>query len=236
MDRSNSVSSNASTGSRSGSSAPFAYQTRLLERTSSRSGAGPLSRSNSQSNINLLTNTTGSSVGSVTPRRWTSVHRVGNSLDLVRGKWEERSREPEAMLDATPSSSPTKDTSRSNTTNLACYGNDQSNIDLLTNTTGPSVGSVTPKRWTSVHRVGSSLDLVRDKWEERSRESEALLDDTPSSSPTKDTSRSNITNLACYGNDLHCIRSTGFGRPTPYSNEPHFSNWDNKYTKVPQFK
>jgi hypothetical protein len=155
MDRSNSY--NASTGSMSGSSAPFAYQTRLLERTSSRSGAGPLSRSNSQSNINLLTNTTGSSVGSVTPRKWTPVHRVGNSLDLVRGKWEERSREPEAMLD-----------------------------------------------------------------------------DTPSSSPTKDMSRSKITDLACYGNDLHCIRSTCFGRPTPYFNEPHFRDWDNKYTEVPQ--
>ena len=224
MDRSNSVSSNASTNSRSGSSAPFAYQTRLLERTSSRSGAGPLSRSNSQSNINSLTNTTGSSVGSVTPRRWTSVHRVGNSLDLVRGKWEERSREPEAMLDDdTPSSSPTKDTSRSNITNLACYGNDQSNTNLLTNTAGSSVGSVTPRRWTSVHRAGSSLDIVRGKWEERSREPEAMLD-ASSSSPTKDTSRSNITNLACYGNDLHCIRSTYFERPTPYSNEPHSSN------------
>jgi Ras GTPase-activating-like protein IQGAP2/3 len=117
MDRSNSVSSNPSTGSRSGSSAPFAYQTRLLERTSSRhgSGGGPLSRSNSQSNINILTNTTGSSVGSVTPTRWSSVHRVGNSLDLVRAKWEERSRE---LSDDTPSSSPTKDTSKSNVTNL----------------------------------------------------------------------------------------------------------------------
>ena len=157
MDRSNSVSSNASTGSRSGSSAPFAYQTRLLERTSSRSGAGPLSRSNSQTNINLFTNTTGSSTESVTPRRWTSVHRVGNSLDLVRGKWEERSREPEAMLD-----------------------------------------------------------------------------NTPSLSPTKDTSRSNINNLACYGNDLYCIRSTCSERPTPYSNEPHFSNWDSRRTCNPQ--
>ena len=47
MDRSNSVSSKASTDLRS--SSPFAYQTRLLERTSSRSGAGPsLSRTGSQ--------------------------------------------------------------------------------------------------------------------------------------------------------------------------------------------
>ena len=157
MDRSNSLSSNTSTGSRSGSSAPFAYQTRLLERTSSRhgSGAGPLSRSNSQSNINFSPNTTSSSVGSVTPTRWSSVHRVGNSLDLVRAKWEERSREQ--------------------------------------------------------------------------------LDDTPSSSPIKDSSKSNISNFACYRNGLHCIRSTFFGRPTPYLNEPHFSNWNNN-TKISRFK
>lgn len=122
MDRSNSVSSNASASSRSGPSAPFAYQTRLLERTSSRhgSGASSLSRSNSQSSISLLTNTTGSSVGSATPMKRTSVHRVGNSVDLVRAKWEERSRE---LLDDTPSS-PVKDTSKSNITNLACYVND----------------------------------------------------------------------------------------------------------------
>ena len=155
MDRSNPMSSNASTGPKSSSSAPFAYQTRLLERTSSRSGAGPLSRSNSQSSINLLTNTTGSSAASVTPRRWTPAHRVGNSLDLVRGKWEERSRE-------------------------------------------------------------------------------AMLDDTPSSSPTKDTFRSNIINLPCYKNDLHCTRSTSYGGPTRYSNEPHFNDWDHKCTKVSQ--
>ena len=157
MDRSNSVSSNASTGSRSSSSAPFAYQTRLLERTSSRSGAGPLSRSSSQSNINLLTNTTGSSVGPVTPRRWTPAHRVGSSLDLVRGKWEERSRE--AMLD----------------------------------------------------------------------------DNTPSSSPTKDTlSKSNTINLPVYVNCSHRTRSTYSGRPTRYSNEPHFNDWDNKHTQISQ--
>ncbi|KDR83761.1 hypothetical protein GALMADRAFT_236120 [Galerina marginata CBS 339.88] len=116
MDRSNSVSSTASNGasngSRSGSSAPFAYQTRLLERTSSRSGGTSLSRSNSQSSIGILTNTTGSSAGSVTPRRWTPSHRVGNSLDLVRGRWEERSRDAllEDTLNSTPS--PTKEPSR----------------------------------------------------------------------------------------------------------------------------
>lgn len=156
MDRSNSMSSNSSTGSRPSSSAPFAYQTRLLERTSStRNGASSLSRSNSQSSINLLTNTTGSPVGSVTPRRWTPAHRVGSSLDLVRGKWEERSRE-------------------------------------------------------------------------------AMLDDTPSLSPTKDASRSNKINPPFYESDLRCPRSTCFGRPTCYSNELHFNDWDNNYTKVSQ--
>lgn len=109
MDRSNSLSSNASSGSRSGSSAPFAYQTRLLERTSSRSGTNSLSRSNSQSSISLLTNTTGSSVGSVTPRRWTPSHRVGNSLDIVRGRWEERSREALSEDAHHPTTSPTRE-------------------------------------------------------------------------------------------------------------------------------
>lgn len=44
---------------------PFAYQTRLLERTSSRSEPRP---------------------------RWTPSHRIAASLDTVRGKWEERAR------------------------------------------------------------------------------------------------------------------------------------------------
>ncbi|KAF8165362.1 IQ domain-containing protein-containing RasGAP [Crassisporium funariophilum] len=123
MDRTNSVSSNVSNGSKSGSSAPFAYQTRLLERTSSRSGSGTLSRSNSQSSINLLTNATGSSsTGSVTPRRWTPSHRVANSLDTVRGKFEERSRE--ALLDDpfNLASSPTKDVSGSQTPSSSTSG------------------------------------------------------------------------------------------------------------------
>ncbi len=104
MDRSNSLSSDTLSGSRSGSSAPFPYQTRLLERTSSRSGAQSLSRSNSQSStFSLLTNTTGSSVASVAsvaPRRWTSTHRVTSSLDAMRGRREDRIREalPEEEL------------------------------------------------------------------------------------------------------------------------------------------
>ncbi|KAF8974759.1 hypothetical protein BDZ97DRAFT_1911911 [Flammula alnicola] len=108
MDRPNSIPSTPSNGQRSGSSAPFAYQTRLLERTSSRSSANSLSRSNSQSGISILTNTTGSSVASVAHRRWTPSHRPANSLDAVRGRWEERSRE--ALLeDHNLSSSPSKE-------------------------------------------------------------------------------------------------------------------------------
>ncbi|KAJ7129697.1 ras GTPase-activating protein [Mycena epipterygia] len=70
----------------------FGYQTRLLERTASRSGGGLLSRSNSQSG-SILSQPTGSSATPATTRRWTPSHRVTNSLDTVRGKWEDRARE-----------------------------------------------------------------------------------------------------------------------------------------------
>ncbi|KAF8897516.1 ras GTPase-activating protein [Infundibulicybe gibba] len=86
MERSNSASSKTPS-----SPGPFAYQTRLLERTSSRGGGGSLSRSNSQSSgMSILTNPTGSSSSSSTARRWTPSHRVGASLDHSRGKWDER--------------------------------------------------------------------------------------------------------------------------------------------------
>ena len=86
MDRSNSISSNSSDGSRASSYDPFPYQTRLLERTSSLRSTGSLSRSNSQ--------TASNSHGGAPPttRRWTPTHRIGTSLDVVRGKWEERVR------------------------------------------------------------------------------------------------------------------------------------------------
>ncbi|KAH9482628.1 Ras GTPase-activating-like protein rng2 [Psilocybe cubensis] len=132
MDRSNSLSSsssNAHNGSRPASSGPFAYQTRLLERTSSRGGSSSLSRSSSQSSISILTNSTGSSVGSVVPRRWTPSHRVGNSLDAVRGKWEERSRESyiEDVLNA--SSTPTKEPLRSRSHSVANNTNASATFD-----------------------------------------------------------------------------------------------------------
>ncbi|KAF5393827.1 hypothetical protein D9757_000036 [Collybiopsis confluens] len=109
MQRSDSASSNASnlsSSSRPGSSSgPFAYQTRLLERTSSTS-RGSLSRTGSQSSGNILTsNQTGSSSSSSATRRWTPGHRVANSLDAVRGKWEERAREN--AVDDSPAMSPT---------------------------------------------------------------------------------------------------------------------------------
>ena len=114
MDRANSVSSN---GQRP-NPGTFAYQTRLLERTSSqRSTASTLSRSSSTSSRAFQSPTsTGSSGTHTVTRRWTPSHRSGTSLDFVRGKYEERAK-TEAILegkydpsDATDdtASSPTK--------------------------------------------------------------------------------------------------------------------------------
>ncbi|KAJ7781245.1 ras GTPase-activating protein [Mycena metata] len=105
----------------------FGYQTRLLERTSSRSGGGGLlSRSNSQSTggMSILTQPTGSSTTPAT-RRWTPSHRVTNSLDTVRGKWEDRVREAsneEPGVSSPPGvrvSSPTSFTGSSTSSGLA---------------------------------------------------------------------------------------------------------------------
>jgi Ras GTPase-activating-like protein IQGAP2/3 len=94
MDSSSSKTHNASPIPKSGSSSgPFAYQTRLLERTSSRGSGSSLQRNNSQSGIGILTNTTGTPGPSASPRKWAPSHRVGNSLDAVRGRWEERVKE-----------------------------------------------------------------------------------------------------------------------------------------------
>ena len=84
-------------GQRPTTGAPFAYQQRLLERTSS-TRSGTLSRSGSQSSSNvLLSNPTG------TPnRRWTPGHRAGTSLDVVRSKWEERTRTESFTEEHTP--------------------------------------------------------------------------------------------------------------------------------------
>ncbi|KAF4574634.1 hypothetical protein EYR36_005982 [Pleurotus pulmonarius] len=93
---------------RSDSTGPFAYQTRLLERTSSR--AGSISRNNSTPHKDLLSNLTGSSNGTPTnTRRWTPTHRVGHSLDAIR-KWEERAKTEttDEALHIPRSTSPTK--------------------------------------------------------------------------------------------------------------------------------
>ncbi|KAG6810418.1 hypothetical protein H0H92_011957 [Tricholoma furcatifolium] len=111
MDRSNSTSSNASTSSKVNSSGSFAYQARLLERTSSKGGGSSLSRSNSQSGIGILANPTGSSTPVVT-RRWT--HRSATSLDATRGLWEERAKEAIGDENTTPQS-PTRDMETSRT-------------------------------------------------------------------------------------------------------------------------
>ncbi|OAX43512.1 hypothetical protein K503DRAFT_765843 [Rhizopogon vinicolor AM-OR11-026] len=77
----------------------FAYQTRLLQSTS-RSSTHSLSRNSSISPrpTSLISPaTTGSSSSSPIPRRWTSSHRPGASLDTVRGKWEERARAEAAL-------------------------------------------------------------------------------------------------------------------------------------------
>jgi Ras GTPase-activating-like protein IQGAP2/3 len=89
MDRTNSVPSN---GQRPAPGlGTFAYQTRLLERTSSqRSTTSTLSRSSSASSRAFQSPTsTGSSGAHTTTRRWTPTHRSGTSLDLVRGKLDE---------------------------------------------------------------------------------------------------------------------------------------------------
>lgn len=85
MERSNSSSSNDATSTpntRSTSSVnPFAYQTRLLERTAS------LSRSNSlSSRFPPLPN---APISPVT-RKWNPSHRLSASTDSMRLKWEER--------------------------------------------------------------------------------------------------------------------------------------------------
>ncbi|KAH7887756.1 ras GTPase-activating protein [Phlebopus sp. FC_14] len=110
MERSNSISSlasNASTRSRD-STSPFAYQTRLLERTgtSSRTGLGSLSRNTSLST--RVPTSASDTADTVSNRRWTPSHRAGSSLEVVRGKWEERAR-AEAAVEGHRSTSPTKD-------------------------------------------------------------------------------------------------------------------------------
>ena len=98
MDRANSVPSNSQRPA--SNPGTFAYQTRLLERTSSqRSTTSTLTRSSSSSSRAFQSPTsTGSSGTHATTRRWTPSHRSGTSLDLVRGRLEERAK-AEAILE-----------------------------------------------------------------------------------------------------------------------------------------
>ncbi|KZT24523.1 ras GTPase-activating protein [Neolentinus lepideus HHB14362 ss-1] len=107
MDRSNSDSASSPfpNGPKNGSTpGPFAYQQRLLERTSSRGSNGSLARSGSISNLGVLGNPTGGSTTPSSTRRWTPSHRVSNSLDAVRNRWEERAK-PENAAESRPGAS-----------------------------------------------------------------------------------------------------------------------------------
>lgn len=98
MDRVNSVPSNSQRPA--SNLGTFAYQTRLLERTSSqRSTTSTLTRSSSSSSRTFQSpSSTGSSGTHAATRRWTPSHRPGTSLDLVRGRLEERAK-TEAILE-----------------------------------------------------------------------------------------------------------------------------------------
>ena len=98
MDRANSVPAN---GQRPVSKTTILpYQTKLLERTSSqRSTTSTLSRSSSASSRAFQSPTsTGSSGTHTATRRWTPSHRAGTSLDLMRGRLDERAK-AEAILE-----------------------------------------------------------------------------------------------------------------------------------------
>ena len=110
MDRANSAPSN---GQRPAlNPATFAYQTRLLERTSSqRSTTSTLSRSSSASSRAFQSPaSTGSSGTHTATRRWTPSHRSGTSLDLVRGRLEERAKTETIPEDRRDPSDATDDT------------------------------------------------------------------------------------------------------------------------------
>jgi Ras GTPase-activating-like protein IQGAP2/3 len=87
MEQSDSSATGSSVRSGRPNSIGFAYQARLLERGSTHSGS--LSRSGS---VSTLATGNSASTSSSTTRRWTPSHRIGGSIDAIRGKWEERLR------------------------------------------------------------------------------------------------------------------------------------------------
>ncbi|KAJ7591074.1 ras GTPase-activating protein [Mycena floridula] len=125
-------------------SGPFAYQTRLLERTTSVTSRTGASLSRSNSGMSILTNPTGGSTNSTGTRRWTPSHRVTNSLDVVRGKWEERGKAAAAADDNyIRSASPTKDLNR-NPTNPTSSVDFSSSSSSSSSMTSPPFEQRTP--------------------------------------------------------------------------------------------
>lgn len=127
MERSDSSASSSSVRSgRPNSSIGFAYQARLLERGST--NAGSLSRAGSVSAVNSLT--TGNSSSTSTTRRWTPSHRIGSSLDAVRGKWEERVR-AEAVIDEKDLPSVPRESSDSRSPRTSSPSSDSTEVSPL---------------------------------------------------------------------------------------------------------
>ncbi|KDQ64483.1 hypothetical protein JAAARDRAFT_28113 [Jaapia argillacea MUCL 33604] len=93
MDRSNSTSSTSSSRSAKGSPGPFAYQQRLLEGNTSRTGPGTLSRSGSLSGKEIFGTPNRTAPTPNGTRRWVPSHRPASSLDVVRRNWEDRTRD-----------------------------------------------------------------------------------------------------------------------------------------------
>ena len=120
MDRANSVPSNSQRPV--SSPGTFAYQTRLLERTTSqRSTTSTLSRSSSASSRSFQSpSSTGSSGAHTTTRRWTPSHRSGTSMDLVRGRFEERAK-PEVIPEGKYNPSDATDDTAHNPTKKSFY-------------------------------------------------------------------------------------------------------------------
>ncbi|KAH9006764.1 ras GTPase-activating protein [Lactarius hatsudake] len=127
MERSDSSASSSSVRSgRPNSSIGFAYQARLLERGSTNTGS--LSRAGSVSAVSSLT--TGNSASTSTTRRWTPSHRIGSSLDAVRGKWEERVR-AEAVIDEKDLPSVPRESSDSRSPRTSSPSSDSTEVSPL---------------------------------------------------------------------------------------------------------
>ena len=135
------------------------------------------------------------------PKRWTSTHRVANSVDVVRGKWEERTRESlfeHNPLQGNPSTSPTlpatlesRDTAKQIDTPKHLKRQTMPAIitsPLSPNSTGVSVEAGSPLS-TTPQRIRIPVPDSPSNpasWRTKLRE-------TKSSSPTKNAFPSNVT-------------------------------------------